>query len=116
MVDALQIQLAALKEQIGAAAFSEDCKNAATWCCGQLPALYTKLGQTNESRYREEIRRLVQSLLHELTKSISVCPEAGAIAESISGRFRLFHEQFGLPGLELKIPGPPPRRSTRRVA
>jgi hypothetical protein len=55
-------------------------------------------------------------LLHELTKSISVCPEAAAIAENITGRFRLFHERFGLPGLELKLPSPSASRATRRAA
>jgi hypothetical protein len=104
MVKALQIELAALKKQIGAATLSDESKHAATWCCGQLPALYKKLSQTNESRYREDIKRLMQSVLHELAKNISVCPEAPSIAKSITGRFRLFHEKFGIPGLELKMP------------
>ena len=115
MVDALQIQLVALREQIGATAFSDNSKNAANWCCGQLPALYTKLSQTNESRYHEEIRRLVQNVLRELTTNSSVCPEAAAMAESVMGCFQLFHEQFGLPGLELKMPSPSARHATRKV-
>jgi hypothetical protein len=100
----LQGQLAAMRKQVGEAALPDGFKQTAAWCWGQLPALYAKLRQTNESRYCDEIARLVQGLLQELAKSNSICSEAPVIAASIAGRLRLFHEQFGLPRLVLKSP------------
>ena len=115
MTNALQVLLATLNEQIGVAAFSDDSKRVASWCCGQLPPLYAKLIQTNESRYFDKIKGVVQTLVQELGKNRGVCPEAPVSGADIVGRFQLLHEQFGLPRLEVKMPGTA-RKATRSAA
>jgi hypothetical protein len=62
--------------------------------------------QTNESRYGEEIARLFQCVLKELTKGETACPKARQLAASIPGRLQLLQEQLGLPRPDLKSPGP----------
>ena len=82
---------------------SEGCRQTATWCVGRLPGLYSKLQQTNESRYGDEITRIVQALLNELTDSEKTRPGARQLADQITDQFRLLHETFGLPKLHLKL-------------
>jgi hypothetical protein len=110
MDEALQSQLAVLGNEVRAAAIPEGCKHTAAWCFGQLPALYARFCQTSESRYGEEIVRLVQGVLKELATSPRAYPEANKLAAAIPERLRLLHEQFGLPRLKLKAPGVSPPR------
>jgi hypothetical protein len=104
MDQAFLAQLAAMKDEIQAAALPEGCKHTASWCLGQLPALYGKFRQSSERRYVEEIVRLVRGVLQELANSEKACPAARPLAASIAERLGLLHEQFGLPGLNLKLP------------
>ena len=113
MGEALQAQLAMLGKKVRAAAIPDACKHTTDWCIGKLPTLYAKFRETNESRYGEEITRLVQGVLKELTTSHSACPEAQKLATNITNRLRLLHEQFGLPGLNLKPPAPSATRSRK---
>ena len=113
MDEAFQAQLAALGDEVVAAAIPEGCKQTAAWCIGQLPTLYAKFRQTYESRYGEEISRLVQWLLKELATSQQTCPEAHKLAARIDDRLRLLHEQFGLPRLNLKSLRPSPGHSRK---
>src|SRR5262245_62550271 len=94
MDETLQAQLAALGDEIRATAIPDAGKHTAAWCLGQLPALYAKLHQTHESRYGEEIARLVQGIRKALVGGKRACPEALQLAVRIISRFRLFHEQF----------------------
>jgi hypothetical protein len=115
MGKSLQAQLATLGNEIRAAAIPDTCKQTAAWCFGQLPALQDKLRQTNESRYADEIARLVRWVLKELTKSQKACPESQNLATRIADRLHLLHEQFGLPGLDLKperVPTPRSRKAS----
>jgi hypothetical protein len=114
VVEALQAHLGALEDEIQATVIPGGCKQSAAWCIGQLPPLYALFRQTNESRYGEEITRLFQCVLKELTEGETGCPKARQRVASIPGRLHLLHEQLGLPRLELKSPGPSPRaRKTR---
>jgi hypothetical protein len=105
MDDALQAELRAVGNEVGTAAIPTDRKHTAAWCLGQLPALYAKFRQTRESRYCDEITRLVQAVLKALVDSKADCPEAPKLAAGITERLRQLHEQLGLPGLGLKTPG-----------
>jgi hypothetical protein len=71
---------------------------------------------TYESRYGEEITRLVQGALSELFSSETASPATQQLAATISERLRLLHEQSGIPGLDLKPPRPatPRSRKTKR--
>jgi hypothetical protein len=114
MVAALRAHLGALEDEVQATAIPGGCKHSVAWCIGQLPPLYTLFRQTNESRYGEEIARLFQCVLKELTKGETACPKAQQLAASIPGRLQLLHEQLGLPRLDLKSPGPSPRARKAR--
>jgi hypothetical protein len=77
----------------------------------RLSALYTQFRQTSESRYGEEITRVVQAVLKEL----EACPEARKLDAAFREGLRQLHEQVGLPALTLKPPAAPPKpRKTRK--
>jgi hypothetical protein len=103
MGESLQVQLAALENEVRAATVPDACKQTTAWCFGQLPALYDKLRQTSESRYAAEIARLVQWVLKELAKSKPPGPASQQLAARLTDRLHLLHEQFGLPRLGLKL-------------
>jgi len=115
MDEAFQAELAALGNEVRETAVPDACKQTAAWCLRQLPALYDNLRQTNESRYADEITRLVQWVLKELAKSQKACPESQKLAEHIADRLHLLHEQFGLSRLALKperVPTPRSRKAS----
>ena len=114
MVEALQAPLGALEDRIQATAIPGGCKQSAAWCIRQPPPVYTLFRQTNESRYGDEISRLFQCVLKELTKGETACPKALQLVASIPGRLQLLHEQLGLPSLQLKSPGPSSRARKAR--
>jgi hypothetical protein len=111
MGGAVQTLIAALRDQIGAAAIPADGRHTAAWCVGQLPDLYVKYCQTSESRYAAEITRLLRGVLAEMAKSEAgpMGSRAGVIIDS----FRVLHERLGLPALGLKPPRAPKPRSRK---
>jgi len=113
MANALDAQLGALADEIRAAAIPSDSKQTVLWCIESLPALYAKFSQSNESRYGQEITRLVQGVFKELLQSKPICPEAQQLATSIAHRLRFLHEQLGLPDLNVQSPGVSARRSRK---
>ena len=115
MRDVLQVQLAKLGDDVRRAAISDDSKQTTLWCVGQLPILYAKFCQTYESRYGEEITRLVQGALDDLASSKTASTETQKLGASITQRLRLLHEQSGIPGLNLKSPRTPAPRSRKAV-
>ena len=113
MDQALQVQLTAIRNEVQASAIPEDCKQTALWCLGQLPALYSKFLLTNESRYGEEIGRLVRGVLAELAKGKVAQGKAQKCPISIPDRLHQFHEKNGLPGLPLRLPAVSSSRSPK---
>ncbi|MFL5242658.1 MAG: hypothetical protein ACJ8FY_11175 [Gemmataceae bacterium] len=101
-----QAQLAALGKKVRAAAISGGWEHTSDCCFPQLPDLYEKFCQTNESRYGEEISRRLLIVLEELASDKRDCPEARKLSAHIIDRLRLLHERFGLPGFSLNAPAP----------
>jgi hypothetical protein len=83
MADALQAQLGALTDEVGAASIPGDSKHTVLWCLESLPTLYAKFCQTSESRYGHEITRLVQGVFKELLQSKPISQEAQQLATSM---------------------------------
>jgi hypothetical protein len=110
---ALATLLAALRKEVRAAAIPSEGKHTALWCLEQLPPLYAQFRQTSESRYSDEISRLLQAVLNGLVASQPVCPKAQKLAASIPGRVRLFHDAFGIPVLSLQSSGASSPRSRK---
>lgn len=113
MEKAIQVQLAELGDEVRAAAIPDASKRTALWCVGKLPSLYAQFRQTYESRYGEEITRLVQGALNELLNTKTAGTAGQQLAASMTERLRLLHERSGIPSLNLKIPRPSPPRSRK---
>jgi hypothetical protein len=67
MDEAIAAHLKRLEDAVRATAIPEDSQRTALWCLKQLPAQYALSRQTNESRYDDEITRLVRVLIRQLT-------------------------------------------------
>jgi hypothetical protein len=67
--------------------------------CGHL---YAQFCQNYESRYGDEITRLVQGALDDLAYSNTASKETMKLGSSITERLRLLHEQSGIPVLNIK--------------
>lgn len=85
-----------------------------TWSVQQLPPLYEGLCQTGESRFANEIQRLVQGMVNSL-KDAKDCPEAPGLATLITDQLRDMHERLGLGELELKKPAAPKKSKPRKA-
>jgi hypothetical protein len=105
--------LKGLGDAVQATAIPEDAKRTALWCLQQLPAQYALSRQTNESRHDDEITRLVQVLIRQLTVGGN-CPQAKKLAAGLPEGFRSLHERLGLSFLALKSPAPPARKSPKK--
>jgi hypothetical protein len=113
MEQTIQLQLAELGDEVRAAAIPDAHKRTALWCVGKLPSLYTQFRLTYESRYGEEITRLVQGALNELLDAKVAGPAGQQLAASMTERLRLLHERSGIPSLNLKLPRPAASRSRK---
>jgi hypothetical protein len=113
MDKAIAAHLKGLQDAVRATTIPEDSQRTALWCLKQLPAQYALSRQTNESRYDDEITRLVQVLIQQLAAS-GTCPEARKLAASLPEDFRLLHERLGLSFLALKPPASQARKSHKK--
>jgi hypothetical protein len=102
MKDAVQVQLTKLGDQVRDAAISDASKQTTLWCVSKLPVLYAQFCQNYESRYGDEITRLVQGALDDLAYSNTASKETMKLGSSITERLRLLHEQSGIPVLNIK--------------
>jgi hypothetical protein len=113
MDEAIAAHLKRLEDAVQATAIPEDAKQTALWCLKKLPTLYALSHQTNESRHDDEITRLVQVLIQQLTAGGN-CPQAQKLAAGLPEGFRLLHERLGLSFLALKTPAPPTRKPHKK--
>ena len=102
MKDPVQVQLARLGNDVRRAAISDASKQTTLWCVSKLPPLYAKFCQTYESRYGDEITRLVQVALNDLANSKTASKETQKLGVKITERLRLLHAQSGIPDLNIK--------------
>ena len=100
----LETSLQLLSKNVEATAISAEGKRTVAWCLGKLSGLYSHYHASHESRYGDEIGRLVQAVIKELTLVPDECPAAHQIAMGMSERFQLLHERLGLPTLMLRMP------------
>jgi hypothetical protein len=98
----IQAHFQELEDAVRATAVPPDRREVIAGSVRQLATLYTKFRQTNDSRYGDEITRLVQGVLREL----QACPEARQLDAAFRAKLRLLHEEAGVPPLALK-PAPP---------
>src|SRR5947209_598299 len=94
----IQAHFAALEEAIRKTTVPAERKEVIAGSVRRLSALYTQFRETNESRYGDEITRVVQSVL----KDLEACPEAQKLDAAFREKLWLLHEALGLPQLTLK--------------
>jgi hypothetical protein len=102
MHENMQAHFKALENAVKKTAIPADRQEVIATSIRRLPALYKEFRQTYESRYGNEITRVVQSLLKEL----EACPKAQKLDADFRVGLRLLHEELGLPALTLKAPAP----------
>ena len=107
----LKKELAAIQRLVGAAAFTDRARQAVVWALGKMPLLYEQLMKTYESRFVDEIVRLVTGMRQALAKDGA--PEVG---EAIAARLTAMHARRGFPGLGLKPAPPAPAKRAKRRA
>jgi hypothetical protein len=100
----IQAHFRELEDAVRTTSVPADRKEVIAGSVRRLSALYARFRETDESRYGDEITRLVQGVL----KDLEACPEARKLAAAFREKLRLLHEELGLPQLALKSAPPPP--------
>jgi len=107
----LQAELATIGGLVEAAAVADRARQTVRWALNKMPLAYQQLLKTYESRYVDEIVRLVTGMRQALTKE-----GASELAEAIATRLTAMHSRRGFPSLGLKpAPPAPPKRPKRKV-
>jgi hypothetical protein len=109
MHEAVKAHFQPLEDAVRTTAITAERKQLIAMRVGRLSGLYTKLRQTHESRYFDEISGLVQLVLREL----EACPDAQKLDLAFRTKLRHLHEELGLPLLSLKAP-PAPKKASRK--
>jgi hypothetical protein len=113
MGEELGQMLSVLEGEVRSTVIPDESKHTAVWCVQQLPALYDKFRMTCESRYGEEITRLVRATLQALADGKGSSLTSKELAAGIPGRLRVLHEQLGIPTLKLDPPVAPSPRTRK---
>jgi hypothetical protein len=105
MHETVQAHFAALEKAVRTTAIPADRKQFIATAIEKLPDLYRQYRQTNESRFGDEITRLVQAVL----KQLEACPKAQKLDADFREGLRVLHEDLGIPSLPLRPVAPPPK-------
>jgi hypothetical protein len=107
----LQTELAAIQNLIEAAGIPDHPRQTILSCLKQLPPLYQELLRTYESRYVDEIVRLVTIIRKALANNGAL-----ELGEAIATRMTQMHSRRGFPSLGLKPAAPTPAKRSKRAA
>src|SRR5206468_2851527 len=86
MAKEVRAEFLEMESLVQAADLPEESRHTLVWCLGQLPALFSKLCQTYESRYGDEIIRLERGMLKRLADKPAPSPDAKRVAETLAAR------------------------------
>jgi hypothetical protein len=107
----LQTELATIGRLVEAADVGDRARQTVLWVLNKMPLAYQQLLKTYESRYVDEIVRLVTAMRQALAKD-----GAPELAEAIATRLTAMHARRGFPSLGLKpAPPAPAERPKRKV-
>jgi hypothetical protein len=104
MHESIRAHFQELEDAVQPTTLPADRKEAIGGSIKRLEALYTQFRLTNESRYFDEIARVVQWML----KDLEACPQAQQLDATFRQKLWHHHEELGLPRLALKPASPPP--------
>ncbi len=96
MAESLLIELEKVRALVHADELTPDVLKTVTWCLDRLPGLYGEFVRTYESRYGDEIRRLVEGLLSYLGDA--------ALRQAVLDQLLAMHERLGFPSLSFATP------------
>jgi hypothetical protein len=105
----LQAELATIGRLVEAAAVGDRPRQTVLWALNKMPLAYQQLMKTYESKYVDEIVRLVTLIQKELTNE-----NAPKLAATIATRLTTMHSRRGFPSLGLKPTPPAPAKRPRR--
>ena len=111
MHESIRTHFKDLEEAVRSTGVPADRREVIAGLVRRLPALYTQFRETNDSRWGEEIARVVQAVL----KDLEACPEARKLDAAFRAKLSLLHEESGVPKLALKsAPSPGPKKARRK--
>jgi hypothetical protein len=84
-------ELDGIRCMVAAARLSDEVRQSVAWCLDPLPGLYCEFFRTCESRYGDEIRRLVDAMLQKVADASA----RGTILDQL----RAMHARLGIPFL-----------------
>ena len=116
MTEAIRVNLDEIADMVKTAAIPDEQKRTAAWCIEQLPPLYDNFCRTYESRFGDQIVRLEQGMLLQVTGKPPVGSEAQALGVAITACLKGMHERLGLPLLDPKLPPAPRPRKAKAKA
>src|SRR5437899_5429485 len=93
----LQAELATIGGLVEAAAVGDQPRQTVLWALNKMPLAYQQLMNTYESRYVDEIVRLVTLIRQALTNNGAL-----KVVEAIATRITAMHSRRGFPSLGLK--------------
>ncbi len=111
MGEVLARLILAVEGEVRSTSLADDAKHTAVWCVRQLPPLYDKFRRTSESRYGDQITRLVRAALRTLADGNGNSPASRKLATSIPARLQSLHQRFGVPALNFDTSPTPRARS-----
>ncbi|MBY0525340.1 MAG: hypothetical protein K2R98_18175 [Gemmataceae bacterium] len=114
MSEAIRVDISEIADVVSAANIPEEQKRTAAWCIKQLPELYEQFCRTYESRYGNEIVRLEQGVLSEVSGKSPPGADGQQLLDAVTVRFKALHERLGLPLLNPKQAPRVPARKSRR--
>jgi hypothetical protein len=98
-------ELVALRTLLQKARLADEVRHAALWCLDQLPKLYADFCRTYESRFGDEILRLVRAILKRVAEG-GPGEDAARVAHAFVTKLTGLHVRLGLPPLILKLAVP----------
>ena len=99
----MDTDLQAIRDVVNAATLSDEARQTVAWCLDQLPKLYQELARTYDAKYSDDIRRLVQAILTQLSGPNT--PGARRAADAVTLQVLAMHERLGIPTFGLKPGG-----------
>jgi hypothetical protein len=116
MIEQVRVELEEIGNLVNAAGIPEEDKRVAVWCLQKLPALCEAFDQTYESRYAEEIVRVERGLILRFSESGKAPSPVRELSEALTLRFKVLHEQLGLPEFQVPKARPAAAGRSRKLA
>ncbi len=111
----MEAELQTIQTLVSGATLSPEVRRNVVWRLVLLPPIYRDLERSFDSRYRDTILRLVDSMLKTLAAKDADSPDGSQVGEGIVHGLLAMHARLGISSLGLKLPAPPkPVKAARK--